>query len=112
MPTDEEKLRREVCQAAQQLWVRGLIAGDRGLVSAELNRRRYLTTPLRKRRADLQPDDLLCVDVGGESIQATHGLDPPQWMPHRLAYQARVDGDLDAGSHNGQYLPTRATILA
>lgn len=93
--------------------MRGLIAGDSGLVTVELNRRRFLTTPLGKRRAELRPEDLLCVDLGGESIQDALGLDPDLWMPHRLAYQTRVDDVYSTGSpNNGQLAPIRATILA
>lgn len=106
---DEMSLRNQVCQGAQQLWMRGLIAGDDGMVTAELNRRRYLTTPIGKRRADLLPEDLICVDMGGESVQGEHGVAPDRWLAHRLAYQQGLQAELD-GARNGHV--TRATVLA
>ena len=67
---DEDQLRQQVCNASHQLWMRGLIAGADGLVALELHRRRYIVTPPGRRRINLQPDDLLCVDMAGEDLQA------------------------------------------
>lgn len=87
---DEDRLRNQICLTAHQMWVRGLIAGDAGIISTELHRRRYLVTPMHARRADLQPDQIICVDVGGLNIQGGSGLNDTHWHPHRAAYQATL----------------------
>jgi ribulose-5-phosphate 4-epimerase/fuculose-1-phosphate aldolase len=111
---DESRLRENLVQAVKQLWMRGLIAGDGGVVSVELHRRRYLTTPMGKRRIDLLPQDLVCVDIGGLEVQGGAGVDEAAWRPHRLAYQSTLEvvhtqvpiaGDAAAA-------PVRATIFA
>ena len=108
---DETHLRQQIFQATQQLWSRGLIVGDAGFVTAELHRRRFLATPPDIRRANLQPDDVICVDMGGLNIQGGTGLSETQWQLHRAAYKANLD---DAGQPiaNGRQRGIFATILA
>jgi L-fuculose-phosphate aldolase len=86
---DEMALREAVCRAAYQLWQRGLLAGDQGLLTAEWYRRRYLATPAGQRRAELTPQALALVDIGGQAIEPSDGLAAATWRPHRLAYQSR-----------------------
>ena len=88
---DEQPLREQFCQALNQLWTRGWIIGADGMLCSELHRRRYLVTPIGKRRADLKPDDLICVDIGGEDVQGGENLPPELWQPHRDAYQTHID---------------------
>ena len=102
---DEATLRTQVCQAAQQLWMRGMLVADKGMVTAEVHRRRFLATPQGKRRADLRADDLFCVDVGGHNIDGEGALDQTDWRPHRIAYRL---GQLNAGP--GDVIT--ATVLA
>lgn len=108
---DENRLRQQICQAAQQLWMRGLIVGDAGVVTIELHRRRFLTTPPGLRRANLQPDDIICVDMGGLSIQGGPGLDDTDWRLHRAAYKSNLD---ESGQPivNGKRRTVNATIVA
>lgn len=80
--------RDRVCRAAQQLWLQGMMPGESGMVSMESRRRRFLVTPPTRRRADLAPVDLLCVDIGGVDMERNASLDPGEWRLHRLAYQA------------------------
>ena len=54
----EETLDQQICNVAHQLWLRGLISGGDGLISAELHRRRYLVAPPGVRRSDLKPRNL------------------------------------------------------
>lgn len=102
---EEGQLREQVCQAAHQLWLRGLMVGELGLISSEEHRRRYVVTPPGLRRSDLQPDDLWVVDVGGVAVDSTASLEPNLWLPHRVAYQRRLN-EGDGGA------PVRATIAA
>jgi L-fuculose-phosphate aldolase len=88
MMMDEQALRAYVCQAAYQLWLRGLIVGAGGMVSVETHRHRYVATPPGVRRSMLRPADLLCVDVGGSDVEGGSSIEPGLWRLHRLAYQA------------------------
>lgn len=104
-------MRQQICQAAQQLWMRGLIVGGGGVVTVELHRRRFLTTPHGLRRANLQADDLICIDMGGLNIQGGSGLSEAEWRLHRAAYKSGLD---EAGQPvgNGPRRRVNATILA
>lgn len=93
---DEARLRQQVCQAAYQLWARGLISGGSGLVSVELHRRRFLVTPHHARRPNLTPEDIITVDMGGLNIQGGSGIPEPLWKTHRAAYKATLGGELAA----------------
>jgi len=90
---EEAQVRNSLCQAAQQLWMRGLLVADGGLVSAEVHRRRYLATPAGRRRADLRPDQLITVDLGGVNVQPEPGITEDHWRPHRIAYQIGMYAD-------------------
>lgn len=96
---DEALIRERFCEAVRQLWTRGMIVGADGLVSCEVHRRRYLATPIGRRRIDLQPDDLICVDIGGESVHGGEGVPLKLWQPHRDVYQSHTDpGDKMLGA--------------
>jgi ribulose-5-phosphate 4-epimerase/fuculose-1-phosphate aldolase len=88
---DEVQLRERFCEALRQLWTRGMIVGADGMLCCEAHRRRYLATPVGKRRVDLGPGDLICVDIGGESVDGGAGIPIDLWQPHRDAYQAHMD---------------------
>jgi len=90
---DEAQLRNHVCRAVNQLWTRGMLVGTDGLVCAEVHRKRYLVTPPGKRKADLEPSDLICVDIGGENVHSGEGVPPEQWRVHRDMFQSRCKPD-------------------
>lgn len=90
---DAGSFRVLICQAAQQLWMRGLLVGQSGIITVEEHRRRYLVTPPGVRRSVLTPEDLVVVDVGGADISGTQVIDADIWMPHRLAYQEGTNSD-------------------
>jgi ribulose-5-phosphate 4-epimerase/fuculose-1-phosphate aldolase len=88
---DEQQLRTALCQVAYQLWVRGLVVADEGFVSTVVHRRRYLVTPSAVRRAELQPGQLPCVNLAGETVHGHAQIDPQTWHPHALIYRAGDD---------------------
>lgn len=88
---DEMVLRQQVCEAARQLWLKGLIVGDGGFICAEVHRRRFLVTPPGRRRGDLQESDLRIVDIGGMELGETRVLDEALWRAHRIALQIGVE---------------------
>ena len=106
---DEMLLRQRVCDVARQLWQRGLMVADDGLISVEIHRRRFLVTPPGVRRAELAPRSLLVTDLAGRGL-----LTDPQWLPHRVAYQTRDDGVVRSRDpqHAHEAAPVRATILS
>jgi ribulose-5-phosphate 4-epimerase/fuculose-1-phosphate aldolase len=85
---DESALRQRLCVSAHQLWMRGMIAGSDGLLTAELNRRRYLATPPGKRRINLKPDDLIAVDLDGHDSDDGEVYNERDWRPHRMVHEA------------------------
>lgn len=95
---DEAALRNQLCLAVKQLWTRGMLVGADGLVCVEVHRRRYLATPAGRRRIDLTPNDLVCVDIGGENVHGGSGIPTSQWQPHRNAFQAN-DTPSEKGIH-------------
>lgn len=116
---DENKLRTQVCDAARQLWMRGLVTGEGGMVTAEAHRRRYLATPAGHRRADLAPQDLALIDQSGENLHGEGGLSERLWRPHRAAYRAGFGGELRTAAGPASLPPPqesggraiRATVL-
>ncbi len=87
---EDQALREKLCLSAYQLWLRGMMPGEAGLLSVESTRRRFLVTPLGFRRAELRAGDLATVDLGGMAVDGGHGLEPGVWLPHRMAYQAEA----------------------
>jgi ribulose-5-phosphate 4-epimerase/fuculose-1-phosphate aldolase len=106
---DEQELRQQLCNTSYQLWVRGILCGDSGLVSVKVNRRRYLVTPPGRRRGSMLPPDALAVDMGGVALTSDRGLDETTWSPHRLAYQADRSGMTVGYSDKHE---VKATVLA
>ena len=84
---DEYALRRELCQTARALWMRGLLVADQGLLSVKVHRRRFLVTPPGIRRCDLTDSALAIVDIEGLTIMGQGRLNAGCWRPHRIAYQ-------------------------
>jgi L-fuculose-phosphate aldolase len=66
MPPPE--LAREVVRCCRALWERGLIAGGDGNVSVRLAPDRLLVTPSRLVKSELEPDDLVEVDLAGRPV--------------------------------------------
>ena len=97
---DDLQVRQAVCRASHELWLRGLVAGDDGLVCVELNRRRYVVAPPGSRKADLQPQQAREVDLDGEIVGTTRdgaprSVSPTYWRPCMLALQAAIRHDQD-----------------
>ncbi len=125
---DDQSLRIAVCAAAHQLWQRGLLAGDGGLLSVQLHRRRFMVTPTGRRRADLRPEDLVGVGLSGSDLTDGRGVPTELWLPHRIAYEVGESRDDPRGRRDtppdpspasqsrGKFIPpppvTGATVLA
>lgn len=108
---DEEQLRQQVCRASHQLWLRGLVAGAGGLVALEMHRRRYLVTPPDVRRIDVQPGDVVCVDLAGVELRREVEFAPEVWTPHRVSFQQTMNA-LPEAIRQGEARHVKATVLA
>lgn len=107
---DETQLREKFCTALRQLWTRGMLVGADGFLSCEVHRRRYLATPIGRRRIDLEPADLICVDIGGDNVHSGEGVPMDIWQPHRDAYQTHLDPA--AGTLSATALIEPVSVLA
>jgi L-fuculose-phosphate aldolase len=85
-PTD---LRRHVVRVCRRLYERGLIAGPDGNVSARLAADRIVVTPAGASKVEVEPDDLVELDLDGR----VHGAGRPtsELAMHLALYRARPD---------------------
>lgn len=65
---------REVCRAGRRLAERGLIAGSDGNIAARCGPDRVLVTPAGRDKGELEPGDLVEVDLAGRVVR---GSAPP-----------------------------------
>lgn len=107
---DEAQLRQQVSHAAHQLWMRGLVAGADGMVALEMHRRRYFVTPPKRRKINLLPDDIVCVDLQGVDLRGVVEFEPGVWDPHRIVFQNTMNATPeDVG--RGTARDVKATVL-
>lgn len=102
---DEQHVRQAVCRASHELWLRGLVAGDAGLVCVELNRRRYVVLPPGVRKANPQLHQARDVDLDGTGVGTGRGggragLPPQYWRPCMAAFRVGAPGS-DAPGDEG-----------
>lgn len=108
----ESLLRQSLCQAARELWTRGLIIGDGGILSAEVHRRRFLVTPVGLRRSDLGDADLAVVDIAGMDLVGGPTVPKDAWLPHRVAYRVGLDRESANGRGGEKLAAIVATVQA
>lgn len=101
---EERRLRRDMVERAKRLYDHGLIAGLDGNLSARLGERFILATPSGVPKGELNPDDLVLLDVGADNARrqqvpdnpriarARRGMMPSSEMAMHLSiYAARPD---------------------
>ncbi len=100
------ELARDVARCCRGLWEAGLIAAGDGNVSARIAPDRVLVTPHGVLKCDLEPEDLVVVDLEGRPVdgcrQATSELDL-----HLRVYRRRPDCGAVVHAH-----PPTATAFA
>lgn len=94
-PTGNE-LRRRLVEAGRRLYEAGLIAGTAGNLSVRRSDGSVLVTPRGVRKDQLDPDDLLVLDLEAPD-EATAGRATTEWPVHRACY--RVTGRTGAVVH-------------
>lgn len=105
---DELQRRAELVDLLAGLTARGLLTQTSGNVSARVGPNRVLVTPSSMDYADIAPDDLSLVDLGGDLVSSPHR--PSSELPLHLAvYEARPD--LAAIVHTHSPLATTFAVL-
>lgn len=90
MPASPGHIRRDVVRICRCLYQRGFVVGTEGNVSVRVAPDRCWITPTGCHKGQLQPDDLLLIDLAGR-VQFGRGR-PSSEMPMHLAlYTSRPD---------------------
>ena len=88
--SDENRLRRDVIEICRRIEKKGFIAATDGNVSCRVGQDHLLITPSGRCKGELEPDDLLLVDLHGKVISG-QGKPSSEIRMHLLAYQKRID---------------------
>ena len=92
MTDSETALRSQMVAVAAQMHTNRYIHGRAGNLSVRLDDRRFLTTPAGVRKARMNPDQLLIVDLDGNLLEGSPGYAPTSELPmHLEAYRQRPD---------------------
>ncbi|MEM3480040.1 MAG: class II aldolase/adducin family protein, partial [Candidatus Bathyarchaeia archaeon] len=98
--SSEEELKDEICKTMRRLFNRGLISALGGNISARLpGSNEFWITPSGVFKGELEPDDLVKVDLSGRVIEGF--LRPSIETPfHAKIYEKRADVNAVVHSHN------------
>lgn len=102
----EFKLKEQICDVGQRIWLKGFCAGNEGNHSVRVGDGRFLVTPSGISKARLKIDDICTVDLDGKQLQ---GKKPrsSEFLLHAAIYRARPDVNAVVHSH-----PPHATAFA
>ena len=97
--SDSSTERREaLCRVARRMHEAGLIAATDGNLSARLAANRFLVTPSGSRKAEVEPSELLVVDLEGLVLEG-EGRPSSEWSMHRAVYEERPDAGACVHAH-------------
>lgn len=102
----EFKLKQQMCEIGQRIWLRGYCAGNEGNHSIRVSDNRFLCTPTGKSKGDLKPDDICTVDGDGKQISGRLKR-TSEFLLHAAIYRNRKDVNAVVHSH-----PPHATAFA
>lgn len=93
---NEKQVRADICRICALLYSRGLIRGPSGNVSARLGENRILLTPGGTMKFDLNPDQLITVDLAGEKVEPINSVNrdlkpTSELSMHLEVYRRRSD---------------------
>jgi len=100
------ELAREVVRTCRALWERGLIAGGDGNISVRAGADRVLVTPRGMLKGELQPEDLVEVDLAGRHLDGCRKASTELDL-HLRVYRRRPDCGAVVHAH-----PPSATAFA
>ena len=104
--TNEQYLRRQMCEIGRRIWLRGLCAGCDGNHSVRMGANRVLCTPTGMSKGFLKPHNLCVVDMEGRQL-AGHRKPTTEILMHLAIFKARPDVRAVVHSH-----PPPATAIA
>lgn len=81
---NEKRLRNEIVRTGQKLYAKGLLAGTDGNISARLDNDKILITPSGQPKGELEPDEMVVIDLNGEVIG--DGKPSSEYKMHLLLY--------------------------
>ena len=81
---------REICRAGRRLAERGLIAGTDGNIAARCGPDRVLVTPAGRDKGELEPGDLVEVDLAGRAVRGAARPSSELGM-HLVIFAQRAD---------------------
>lgn len=101
-------LKEEICEIGRRLWLRGLVDGATGHLSARLGNAHVLCTPAGVSRGFMRPNMLCLVDLEGNQV-ASHGQwkRSPEVLVDLAIYRAVPDAGAVAHAH-----PPHATAFS
>lgn len=109
MDEKESNLRQEIVRVMKICTQKRLIESNDGNISCRLDDNRLIITPSGIYKADLQPDDLIVMDMEGAVLQCEPGLRPTsETLLHLEAYHQRAD--ISAVLHAHPLYATALTI--
>jgi L-ribulose-5-phosphate 4-epimerase len=96
----EDQLKQDICKVMRNLFNRGLVSALGGNVSARLpNSKEFWITPSGIFKGELNPDDLVKLDVEGNILDGF--LRPSvEWPLHAAIYRVRPDVNAVIHAHN------------
>src|SRR2546425_12669202 len=89
-PASEFKLKEQMCDIGQRIWIKGFCAGNEGNHSYRLGEDRVLCTPSLISKGNLKPDDLCVVDMNGKQVSGKRKR-TSEILPHLTIYKERPD---------------------
>lgn len=95
---NEDELREELIWVCRRLEEKGLIAATDGNVSCRLDEDRLLITPSGSAKGDLEPGDLLVMDLEGALLRGA-GKPSSESRMHLLVYRRRPDVEAVVHAH-------------
>lgn len=89
---NEEQVRTDIIESGRRLWVRQLVASNDGNISCRVSENEVLITASGVSKGFLSPEDILRVDLAGNTLEGFHGKEPSSESPlHLRVYQERAD---------------------
>ncbi len=74
------RAKREIVRAARKLWVREYVDGNGGNISCRVTDDYVLCTPTLLSKADVQPSDIVMVDLHGRQVAGTKPRSSEIWL--------------------------------
>lgn len=83
-------VRKQIVEAGERLYRRGLVAGTDGNISVRLDDDRIMITPAGIAKGRMAPDDMVIVDINGKHLQGKNEASSESAM-HLFVYRNRPE---------------------